>query len=96
MHGRRRGEGCLEIAVGRNDGEGARLGIVVGKKNLPGAVDRNTLKRIVREAFRERRSELPACDIMIRLRQSLKGQARSVWRHRVADAVKTLLGEARL
>lgn len=96
MHGRRRGGDCLEIAVGRNAGEGPRLGIVVGKKNLPGAVDRNALKRIVREAFRERRSELPACDIMIRLRQSLKGQARSVWRHRVADAVKTLLGEARL
>lgn len=68
----------------------------MGKKNLPGAVDRNTLKRIVREAFRERRSDLPPWDIMIRLRQSLKGQPRSVWRQRVADAVKTLLAEARL
>ena len=83
------------MAVGRNAGKGPRLGLVVGKKNLPGAVDRNALKRIVREAFRERRSELPACDIMIRLRQSLKGQVRSVWRRRVADEVKILLAEAR-
>jgi ribonuclease P protein component len=75
---------------------GPRLGIVVGKKNLPSAVDRNALKRIVREAFRERRSVLPPCDIMIRLRQSLKGQARPVWRYRVADAVKILLAEARI
>jgi ribonuclease P protein component len=68
----------------------------VGKKNLAGAVDRNALKRIVREAFRERRNELPPCDIMIRLRQSLKGQARPVWKQRVACAVKILLAEARL
>jgi ribonuclease P protein component len=96
LHGRRRGCECLEIAVGRNAGEGARLGIVVGKKNLPGAVDRNTLKRIVREAFRERRGQLPSWDIMIRLRQSLKGQVRSAWKPRVADAVKALLADARL
>lgn len=83
--------GCLEIAVGRNDGTGARLGIVVGKKNLPAAVDRNALKRILREAFRERRAELPSCDIMIRLRQSLKGQERPLWRQRVTEAAKTLL-----
>ena len=84
------------MAVGRNAGECPRLGIVVGKKNLPAAVDRNALKRIVREAFRERRGELPPCDIMIRLRQSLKGQARPEWRRRVADAVKILFAEARI
>jgi ribonuclease P protein component len=96
LHGRRRPGDCLEIAVGRNAGEGARLGIVVGKKNLPGAVDRNALKRIVREAFRERRAGMPSCDIMIRLRQSLKGQPRAMWRQRVAEAVQALLAGAKL
>jgi len=91
LQGRRRAGDCLEIAVGRNDGVGPRLGIVVGKKNLPGAVDRNALKRILREAFRARRGELPSCDIMIRLRQSLKGQARTAWRPRVAAAARDLL-----
>ena len=95
LHGRRRGGDCLEIAVGPNAGDGPRLGVVVGKKNLSGAVDRNALKRIVREAFRERRKELPSCDIMIRLRQSLKGQARELWRPRVASAVKILLAGVR-
>lgn len=84
------------MAVGSNAGAGPRLGVVVGKKNLPGAVDRNALKRIVREAFRDRRNELPSCDIMIRLRQSLKGQARPVWRKRVADAVQVLLAETKV
>ena len=64
----------------------------MGKKNLPSAVDRNSLKRIVREAFRARRVELPACDVLIRLRQSLKGQPRPVWKARVAAAAQGLLG----
>ncbi|MEP7084391.1 MAG: ribonuclease P protein component [Betaproteobacteria bacterium] len=96
LQGRRRAGDCLEIAFGRNAGEGPRLGIIVGKKNLPAAVDRNALRRIVREAFRQSRAELPSYDIMVRLRHSLKGLARPLWRHRVALAVQTLLAEARL
>ena len=45
----------------------ARLGLVVGKKLLKRAVDRNRLKRVVREAFRLRRCTLPACDLIVRL-----------------------------
>jgi len=35
-----------------SDHNGSRLGLVVGKKNVPKAVDRNHVKRIVRETFR--------------------------------------------
>lgn len=49
---------------GLND---ARLGVVVGKKLLKKAVDRNRIKRIVREQFRRERLSLPACDLIIRL-----------------------------
>ncbi len=45
----------------------ARLGLVVGKKLLKRAVDRNKVKRIVRENFRCQRSSLPACDLVVRL-----------------------------
>lgn len=45
----------------------ARLGLVVGKKLLKRAVDRNKLKRIVREQFRRRRAGLPAYDLIVRL-----------------------------
>ncbi len=45
----------------------ARLGLVVGKKQLKRAVDRNRVKRIVRELFRLRREALPACDLVVRL-----------------------------
>jgi len=45
----------------------ARLGLVVGKKLLKRAVDRNRCKRVLREQFRLRRGELPACDLVVRL-----------------------------
>jgi len=45
----------------------ARLGLVVGKKQLKRAVDRNRVKRIVREQFRLRRANLPAVDLVVRL-----------------------------
>lgn len=45
----------------------ARLGLVIGKKLLKRAVDRNRLKRILRERFRQRRIGLPAFDLVVRL-----------------------------
>ncbi|QRM18217.1 ribonuclease P protein component [Dechloromonas sp. TW-R-39-2] len=45
----------------------ARLGVVVGKKLLKRAVDRNKVKRIIREQFRVQKSSLPACDLVVRL-----------------------------
>ena len=44
-----------------------RLGLVVGKKLLKRAVDRNRLKRIIRDQFRCRRAGLPAVDLIVRL-----------------------------
>ena len=45
----------------------ARLGMIVAKRLLPRAVDRNRVKRCVREAFRGQRHHLPACDFVVRL-----------------------------
>lgn len=48
-------------------GNEARLGLVIAKKFLRRAVDRNQVKRIVREQFRCLRGDLPAVDIVARL-----------------------------
>jgi ribonuclease P protein component len=45
----------------------ARLGMVIAKRLLPRAVDRNRVKRCVRETFRTQRALLPACDFVVRL-----------------------------
>jgi ribonuclease P protein component len=44
-----------------------RLGMVVAKRLLARAVDRNRVKRCVRESFRQVLQELPACDFVVRL-----------------------------
>ncbi|MCK6390003.1 MAG: ribonuclease P protein component [Azonexus sp.] len=65
-----------------------RLGLVIGKKLLKRAVDRNRVKRIVREHFRLQRSHLPACDLIVRLHAKplpLDGKA-------IADDFIKLLG----
>ena len=49
------------------DSSDPRLGVVVAKKLLKKAVDRNRVKRIIREQFRRLRVTLPACDLIVRL-----------------------------
>ena len=45
-----------------------RLGVIIGKKALKRAVDRNRFKRLVRESFRHLTTNLAAKDYVIRLR----------------------------
>ncbi len=41
-----------------------RIGLAISKKNVHRAVDRNQIKRVIRESFRQQKS-LPAVDIVI-------------------------------
>lgn len=45
----------------------ARLGLVVGKRALPRAHERNRAKRVLRETFRRRRGSLPPMDIVVQV-----------------------------
>ncbi len=53
------------LLVRPNDLHVARLGLVVGKKKLKRAVDRNQIKRLARESFRRARPGLPGVDIVL-------------------------------
>ena len=44
----------------------ARLGVVVSKRLFPHAVDRNRMRRRIREAFRRIAAGLPALDLVVR------------------------------
>ena len=48
-----------------------RLGLVIAKKNIAKAVERNRVKRIFRESFRHNQRLLPARDIVILARSGL-------------------------
>ena len=49
------------------EGDGARLGVVVAKRLLRRAVKRNLVKRLAREHFRLLRPQLPSRDLVLRL-----------------------------
>ena len=58
-HGVRVSDNCLSLIALRNDRPLSRLGLAVSKR-CGDAVRRNQLKRRLREAFRQSRTEMPA------------------------------------
>jgi ribonuclease P protein component len=67
--GRRFEAGRLQLLAVRATSGSGRVGYVIGKKLLGRAVDRNRLKRMLREAIRARRPAMNAFDLVIRLRE---------------------------
>ncbi|MFK7730773.1 MAG: ribonuclease P protein component [Pseudomonadales bacterium] len=49
----------------------SRLGLVVSKKNVRHAVQRNRVKRVTRDSFRHQQHILPAIDIVVLARRGL-------------------------
>jgi len=54
-----------------NNVELARLGLAVPKKHIHRAVERNRLKRIIRESFRLKQEKLKGNDIVVVVRNKL-------------------------
>lgn len=48
-----------------NDAGTARLGLAISRKHCRKAVDRNRIKRVVRESFRHHGSELAGLDVVV-------------------------------
>ncbi len=51
--------------------EQPRLGITVSKKHVPLSIQRNRLKRLVRESFRAHQNELAPLDVVIMARSNI-------------------------
>ena len=75
------------------DGKHARLGVIVAKKNIPLAVQRNRFKRIVREVFR--RSPVEGLDVIVLAKQNKKKLQSSVLAKELNDLFFRLEGEQR-
>lgn len=61
--------GFMLLAVPRPDDDGslshARIGLVIAKRKIRRAHERNRVKRLARESFRLHQAELPALDIVL-------------------------------
>ena len=56
------------VQYSANEFSSARLGMAVGTRAAGRAVDRNRLRRLIRESFRIHREELPAVDVLVTAR----------------------------
>ncbi|WP_018861063.1 MULTISPECIES: ribonuclease P protein component [unclassified Thioalkalivibrio] len=60
-----RGRYLTLLSRAREGAEEPRLGLAIGKRHVRNATDRNRIKRIAREAFRQRRAVLPPVDLIV-------------------------------
>lgn len=63
--GKRTGNRELLFISRQNNTDHARLGLAISKKNVPLAVNRNRLKRLIRESFRLHQQQLKGMDIVV-------------------------------
>jgi ribonuclease P protein component len=83
--GRRMGNGFFAVTAIRNDTSTARLGLAVAVRLAGGAVERNRLRRIIRESFRLHQHALPALDIVVSARPSARGTPSAVLQASLAE-----------
>ncbi|RUR35786.1 ribonuclease P protein component [Vreelandella populi] len=87
------GKGMMALARMSTRGY-PRIGLVVSKKNVKRAVDRNHFKRLVRESARLRQHHLPSMDIVILAKrgvqdidnETLNRQLHGMWKRLQRDA----------
>lgn len=70
----RLGGRCFHLRYHHNGLATARLGLAISKRVSKRAVERNRLKRLLRESFRRVRGELPAVDLMVMAREQAAGR----------------------
>ena len=93
------GKGLMILAAPNTLGH-PRLGLIVSKKNLRRAVDRNRLKRLARESIRYQQQHLPGVDIVLMARRGvgdlnneiLHRQLHGMWR-RLEREVRKAAGD---
>lgn len=79
----------------RNDLDHPRLGLVIGKKSVKLSVERNRLKRQIRESFRCHQQELSGWDLVVVARKGLGDQDNAELAQLCAKLWRRLLRDAR-
>jgi len=64
-HGRKNRGALFTLIYCKNGGKGARLGLAIAKRHVPLAVERNRVRRIIRESFRQHQLALSGHDFVV-------------------------------
>lgn len=73
-----------------------RLGLIISKRLAPRAVTRNTIKRVIREAFRHKKSQLEPRDYVFRLHSPVGFRTLTQLKRTVRAEADALLEKAAL
>jgi ribonuclease P protein component len=69
----RLGGRCFHVRYQANSLDHARLGLAISKRVSKRAVERNRIKRLLRESFRQVRHQLPPVDLVVMAREQAAG-----------------------
>ncbi|MDS1139709.1 ribonuclease P protein component [Pusillimonas sp. SM2304] len=100
LKGKRLARGALFVVTTPRSGpdlipaSSARLGLIIAKRFAARSVTRNTIKRVIREAFRHKRHSLPARDLVFRLHTKVMPVSLTALKKQVRDEVDMLLDRA--
>ncbi len=83
--GRRLGNGHFGMTIRVNDSDGPRLGMAVSIKVAGDGVERNRIRRVIRESFRLSQHELPALDVVVSARSRARGATGNELRASLAE-----------
>jgi len=82
--GRRVHEGFLTATLRTNELGHARLGLAIAVKVAGNAVQRNRIRRVIRESFRLEQHTLPAVDVVVGARPQVRDAANAALRAALA------------
>ncbi len=78
--GRRVADAYFGVVARANEAGYARLGLAVATKAAGNSVERNRVRRVIREVFRLRQHELPALDLVVSARGTVAQAGNAVLR----------------
>ncbi len=91
--GRRFGNGFFGVTAAPNDADVPRLGLAVAVRIAGGGVQRNRIRRIIRESFRLHQYELPAVDLIVSVRDRARGASGAELRESLSALWKSVTGK---
>lgn len=81
---RRSSDALFTVLARENGGPGPRLGLAIAVRAVGNSVQRNRVKRLVRDSFRRCQHDLPAVDIVVNARNAVRTAANHAILHSLA------------
>lgn len=91
QRGSKLGDSCFLVLIKANELNFARLGLSVSARTVGNAVNRNRIKRVIRNSFRLNAANLPAVDVVINTRSGARAAPNEVLAERLAQHWKNVV-----